>query len=413
MSPGSTTLRFTRGTGRGDGAAGLAACVPHGALARAGSSAHARSWPRCTRMHTRLTHGHERTRSSYELPCAVTAAFRLPQTPVTETKSPAAGPSLGSLSPVMRGLSLNHGLVRSDSGEERPAVSGTPRPGLLGGSWTSLLCGHVSLVTRSQTVSPCTWMSVTPQIPRPAPGTEEPAGRSAYQPARRGDGPTLPWGRGHRTWEGVRTSFSSTTWHPGSAATESVAFGRTLRTGRAQGSGAVGHGGQGRARRSSRCVHLVLRRASGTVGGAWGQPGQGRKPMPELAGASPCPRDRRNRAAARRVPTPLPPGLTSPVHVTSRLWPAALPAAGGIGEGPVQSGGHRPRRGCGSRRVLMQLIQVTEPMPQAVPAGTSWAPDSVPLSLSLSLCPSPFSFLLNKTTHYHLLYLLCLPNHVG
>lgn len=65
----------------------------------------------------------------------------------------------------------------------------------------------------------------------------------------------------------------------------------------------------------------------------------------------------------------------------------------------MQSGGHRPRRGCGSRRVLMQLIQVTEPMPQAVPAGTSWAPDSVPLSLSLSLCPSPFSFLLNKTTH--------------
>lgn len=246
MSPGSTTLRFTRGTGRGDGAAGLAACVPHGALARAGSSAHARSWPRCTRTHTRLTHGHERTRSSYELPCAVTAAFRLPQTPVTETKSPAAGPSLGSLSPVMRGLSLNHGLVRSDSGEERPAVSGTPRPGLLGGSWTSLLCGHVSLVTKSQTVSPCTWMSVTPQIPQPAPGTEEPAGRSTYQPARRGYGPTLPWGRGHRTWEGVRTSFSSTTWHPGSAATESVAFGRTLRTGRAQGSGAVGHGGQGR-----------------------------------------------------------------------------------------------------------------------------------------------------------------------
>lgn len=75
--------------------------------------------------------------------------------------------------------------------------------------------------------------------------------------------------------------------------------------------------GAGAARRSSRCVHLVLRRASGTVGGAWGQPGQGRKPMPELAGASPCPRDRRNRAAARRVPTPLPPGLTSPVHVTS------------------------------------------------------------------------------------------------
>lgn len=79
----------------------------------------------------------------------------------------------------------------------------------------------------------------------------------------------------------------------------------------------------------------------------------------------------------------------------------------------MQSGGHRPRRGCGSQRVLMQLIQVTEPMPQAVPAGTSWAPDSVPLSLSLSLCPSPFSLLLNKTTHDHLLYLLCLPNHVG
>lgn len=289
--------------------------------------------------HTRLTHGHARTRSSYELPCAVTAAFRLPQTPVTETKSPAAGPSLGSLSPVMRGLSLNHGLVRSDSGEERPAVSGLPRPGLLGGSWTSLLCGHVSLVTRSQTVSPCTWMSVTPQIPQPAPGTEEPAGRSTYQPARRGYGPTLPWGRGHRTWEGVRTSFSSTMWHPGSVATESVAFGRTLRTGRAQGSGAVGHGGQGRARRSSRCVHLVLCRASGTVGGAWGQPGQGQKPMPELAGASPRPQDRRNRAAARRVPTPLPPGLTSPVHVTSDSGRQPSPRQVASGRALCRAGG--------------------------------------------------------------------------
>lgn len=97
--------------------------------------------------------------------------------------------------------------------------------------------------------------------------------------------------------------------------------------------------GAGRAWRSSRCVHLVLRRASGTVGGAWGQPGQGRKPMPELAGASPCPQDRRNRAAARRVPTPLPPGLTSPVHVTSDSGRQPSPRQVASGRALCRAGG--------------------------------------------------------------------------
>lgn len=151
--------------------------------------------------------------------------------------------------------------------------------------------------------------------------------------------PDSPLGSGPQDLGGVRTSFSSTTWHPGSVATESVAFRRILRTGRAQGSGVVGHGGQGRARRSSRCVHLVLCRASGTVGGAWGQPGQGRKPMPELAGASPRPQDRRNRAAARRVPTPLPPGLTSPVHVTSDSGRQPSPRQVASGRALCRAGG--------------------------------------------------------------------------
>lgn len=51
--------------------------------------------------------------------------------------------------------------------------------------------------------------------------------------------PDSPLGSGPQDLGGVRTSFSSTMWHPESVATESVAFGRTLRTGRAQGSGAV------------------------------------------------------------------------------------------------------------------------------------------------------------------------------